>query len=260
MLLAPEEIATEEVKSWQGLHLLHYSMSSCSQKVRILLREKGLDWTSHPINLVNGEQKTEWYLGINPNGVVPVLVHDGNVHIESNDILAYLDRTFPSSSGAYFPTGETEAIDATRWLELEDEMHVDLRNITFTFVVPGRLMKDAPEISEADINSAIARFQNAFAELDHQLAVSDYLCGDRIMLPDIAWFISVHRLVLGGYPIETHRYLTKWYQALLQRPSMSAEINEGPLVPRKAGQVYRWVRSIGGAAIRNRLHNRGRGS
>ena len=31
---------------------------------------------------------------IDPRGLVPVLVHDGGVHIESNDIIAYLEKTF----------------------------------------------------------------------------------------------------------------------------------------------------------------------
>lgn len=54
MLLAESQIKTREVLNWQGLHLLHFSMSSCSQKARILLREKSLDWISHPVNLVKG--------------------------------------------------------------------------------------------------------------------------------------------------------------------------------------------------------------
>ena len=91
MRVPPEQITTEEVKSWQGLHLLHFQSSTCSQKVRILLREKGLEWTSHPIDLPRNEHVSEWFLGINSRGVVPVLVHDGEVHVESNDILAYLD-------------------------------------------------------------------------------------------------------------------------------------------------------------------------
>ena len=38
---------------------------------------------------------SEDYFGINPNGLVPKLVHDGVVHIEFNEIIDYLDSTFP---------------------------------------------------------------------------------------------------------------------------------------------------------------------
>ena len=42
MKLSADQIQTKEVLDWQGVHLLNFSQSSCSQKVRILLSEKGL--------------------------------------------------------------------------------------------------------------------------------------------------------------------------------------------------------------------------
>ena len=80
MRLEEKDIKTHEVTQWKGLHLFHFDMSSCSQKVRIVFRELGLPFTPHPINLLKDEQQTDWYLGINPRGEVPVLVHDGAVH------------------------------------------------------------------------------------------------------------------------------------------------------------------------------------
>jgi glutathione S-transferase len=41
------------------------------------------------------ENLTDHFLGINPRGLVPVLVHDGDVYIECNDILTYLESAFP---------------------------------------------------------------------------------------------------------------------------------------------------------------------
>ena len=102
MQLSDETVTTQEVKSWQGLHLLHFQGSSCSQKVRILLAEKGIAWESHPVDLLRQAHATPWFLGINPRGVVPVLVHDGVVHVESNDIMEYLDA-LPSTMSPFFP-------------------------------------------------------------------------------------------------------------------------------------------------------------
>ena len=51
MQLSDAAVTTPEVKSWQGLHLLHFQGSACSQKVRIFLAEKGLTWESHPVDL-----------------------------------------------------------------------------------------------------------------------------------------------------------------------------------------------------------------
>ena len=251
MQIPRQEITTHEVNNWQGLHLLHFDMSSCSQKVRILLGEKHLNWVSHPVNLAKQEQKTDWFRGINPNAVVPVLVHDGKVHVESNDILRYLDKTFPTAEGPWLPQADKERTRARELLNLENELHHDLRVITFSHVMPGRLMG---EQFDADvIAAAAARFDQALRQLDQDLADTRYLCGDRAMLPDIAWFISVHRLVLAGYPIEDLPRLAAWYHGLLVRPGFEAEINRGGQLPHLIGHVFRSFQRVTGQNVRHRL-------
>ncbi len=95
--LVDGDIKTREVLGWKGVHVLHFAGSSCSQKLRIFLNLKGIAWESHPIDLPANENFQPWFLGINPRGLVPVLVHDGAVHIESNDIIEYLEKKFPDA-------------------------------------------------------------------------------------------------------------------------------------------------------------------
>ena len=59
------------------LKLYHGLASTCSKKVRMCLYEKGLEFESHLLNLQKFEQHNPAYLKLNPNGVVPTLVHDG---------------------------------------------------------------------------------------------------------------------------------------------------------------------------------------
>ena len=60
------------------LELFHAHNSTCSQKVRLCLAEKGIrDWVSRPVNIAAGENLSAEYLAINPNGVVPAFRHDG---------------------------------------------------------------------------------------------------------------------------------------------------------------------------------------
>ena len=101
--LVESDIKTREVLDWKGLHVLHFMGSSCSQKLRVFLNLKGIPWESHHVDLTANENFRPWFLGINPRGLVPVLVHDGAVHIESNDIIAYLEKTFPQPRS--FPKG-----------------------------------------------------------------------------------------------------------------------------------------------------------
>ena len=65
------------------LVLYDYGNSVCCQKVRITLREKGLDWLATRVDLFTSEQYSPAYLKLNPKGVVPTLVHDGVPIIES---------------------------------------------------------------------------------------------------------------------------------------------------------------------------------
>ena len=78
-----------------SLHLYHHNSSVCAAKVRIALAEKGLAWDGTLMTL-KGDQFDPSYLQLNPNAVVPTLVHDGRAIIESNVILEYLDDAFPT--------------------------------------------------------------------------------------------------------------------------------------------------------------------
>ena len=66
--LANEDIKTREVLDWKGLHVFHFPFSSCSQKLRIFLALKGVEWESHLIDLMGNENLQEYFLGINPRG------------------------------------------------------------------------------------------------------------------------------------------------------------------------------------------------
>ena len=57
------------VPAMKGLHLFHFVVSNCSQRVRFALEEKGLAWQSHHLNLPANEHVSEEYQSLNPKGV-----------------------------------------------------------------------------------------------------------------------------------------------------------------------------------------------
>ena len=241
MKLTPEQVSTDEVKQWQGLHLLHYDMSSCSQKVRILLGELDISFNSHHIDLRKNEQKSDWYLGINPNGVVPTLIHNGDVHIESNDIIQYLDNQFATPKNSLLPNNESKQNEMQTLMDLEDELHKDLRTVTFTYLAPA--IHDGIEEDHQSLDY-IGRFNEAFTTLDGLLAHQPFVHGEKISLTDISWFITLHRLHLAGYPLEHHPALQAYYHRLSNRPAFKKQVSSGPLLLRFAGVIYRNLRRL----------------
>jgi len=78
------------------LILYDYWRSSASYRVRIVLHLKGLQFEQRAVNLVHdgGEQHREDYRRLNPQGLVPALVHGNRVFTQSMAICEYLDETF----------------------------------------------------------------------------------------------------------------------------------------------------------------------
>ena len=148
---------TTEVLQWEGLHLFHFESSTRSKKVRTVLALKELNCTLHHVDLTTHENKTEYFLGINPRGLVPVLVHDGKVVVESNDIIQYLDDAFgPDSS---IPTRRLGDANTEQALAAEDALHMAMRTLTFSFRIPSvRPVWKSTSASGAPDNSSLSHF------------------------------------------------------------------------------------------------------
>ncbi|MEM6826390.1 MAG: glutathione S-transferase family protein [Pseudomonadota bacterium] len=278
MRVDPDTIQTKEVLDWKGLHLLNFSQSSCSQKVRILLSEKGLTYRSREVDLKALEHTKPWYLGINARGVVPVLVDGGDVHIESNDILAYLEERYPSEH-SWIPEGAEELQIASELLALEERLHTHLRSITMGFMAPKKMMEkseaeldaylaNGPDdpyrlkqvqwwqefrvkgITSGQAQDAVRAFYSAFSRLDELLADRDWLVAHHPTIADIAWFINLHRLALSGYPLTEHLRVDDYYRRMLARPAFQNEISKGPLPLRFLAPVYRAFRRLSGTNLK----------
>ena len=73
-----------------------YWRSSAAYRVRIALKLKGIDYESHPIDLREGTQRSEDFLELNPQGLIPMLEIDGHRLTQSLAIINYLDLRYPS--------------------------------------------------------------------------------------------------------------------------------------------------------------------
>lgn len=254
MKLDRSDIKTEEILDWKGIHLFHFSGSACSQKLRIFFNIKNINWNSHVINLIKQEQFSKWFLGINPRGLVPTLVHDGDVHIESNEIMAYLDDVYKDKK--LFPIDLIDEINKD--LAFEDSLHHDLRRLTFRYIIPHALGKKNPStinakeqfegtiqgkadenkskeilfwknhyqngITDDEIIESANKFKNIYEDFDKTLKNQKYLKGDEFTVVDLAWYVSTKRLTMAGIPIEKYKNVQKWFSNLDNDENFKKEI------------------------------------
>jgi len=103
-----------------ALELYYSPYSTCSQKVRLCLFEKGAAWKDRIVDLARSEQMEPEYLAINPNAVVPALVHDGRAVTESSVILEYLDEVLDEPP--LVPRQPYERARMRTWLRFFDEI------------------------------------------------------------------------------------------------------------------------------------------
>ena len=102
------------------IKLYNFPQSTCSQKVRLVLWEKGIEFLDRPINSKAQEHLSDWYLKLNPNGVVPTLEHDGDIVIDSSVIIEYLDEVFESVS--LTPKDAVPRAHMRKWLRYFEEV------------------------------------------------------------------------------------------------------------------------------------------
>ena len=134
------------------LTLYHGRTSVCSIKARLALAEKGVAFESRLMTL-RGDQFEPGYMKLNPNAVVPTLVHDGRVVIESTVIMHYVDEAF--GGAALMPSDPLARAQARMTEKLMDEhVHVSCMTITFATANRASLAKLAPREMEEELAKA----------------------------------------------------------------------------------------------------------
>lgn len=257
----------------EGLHLFHFDGAPCAQRVRFALGEKGLArgreerfdsveptavagepgrWVSRIVSLVRKHHMTRAYAEIHPDMVVPALVHDGNLYLESLDIIEYLDEAF--GGARLIPKAPTLRSAAMNRVEQAKELHRSIRYVTFHWGL-GRLAmlnpnerrqlaelahqgadgEDLVAFYEGYSNRAIpdtvyrdhlTRLYSAFQEVDAELGDGrQFLVSDELSIADAFWAMKILRLLECGYPIQDHHpELHRWYQSVYARPSFQNEV------------------------------------
>jgi glutathione S-transferase len=230
--------------------LYHHGSSVCAAKVRIVLAEKSLPWDGVYIDILRGDQFDPAYVKLNPKAVVPTLVDDGKVIVESSVICEYLDEAFPTPP---LKPADPEHRAAMRlWTKAVDEfLHPACAELTFAschrFIV-GRLspekfeefLASTPPLSvTADwharkkeivrqgmaaprVDRTFRLYDSYLKKMEDTLTGQRWLAGNAYSLADIAMTPYINRLdMLGMSEMWTgsRPRLTEWFERIKARAS-----------------------------------------
>jgi glutathione S-transferase len=234
------------------LCLYHAGPSVSAIKVRLVLHEKNLPWESKLVHVHRGEQYAAEYRKLNPNAVVPTLVHNDRPIIESTIIIEYLDDVFPAPP--LLPSDPYRKAMAPLWMKkVDDYLHAACNALTFAIAFrPILLRKNTREQLEARfaaipdpnmrerqrqsvllgleaplVGEALRNYDKFIGEMEEALAQSPYLAGDGYSLADVAATPYVNRttmLALDGALLNGRRRVQEWFKRIRERPSFQAAI------------------------------------
>lgn len=231
-----------------SLKLYHMWPSTCSKKVRICLAEKQLQWESHEINTNPTEQHLEdWYLALNPNGVVPTLDNDGDIVIESCVILEYLEDVFPEIS--LRPQNPLARARMRVWLDRSESVvhrHINvlshnrfMKRFLDHLSLEEKLARAARQpriatrtersrryrqgISKEEEQLALAVLGECLDDMESDLSRNAWLAGDEYSLADIAVAPFFQRFEVNELPQLLDRNkrpgVDEWWSRMQARPA-----------------------------------------
>lgn len=233
------------------LELYTHPMSPCAQKVRIVLAEKGLDWTKHHVSLPDKENLRPEYLKLNPLGVVPTLVHGGRPVIESSIICEYLEDTYPEPG--LRPESTYDRARMRFWMKhVDNKLHPSCGTLQWPMVMRPALMEKSEEERQAlldripekprrerqkrlvqfgldapDVADAVRTYRTTILDMEATLKESPWISGDNFSLSDVCLAPYFQTLLQFGWTDLYERDcpgVSDWYARCQQRPSYQSAV------------------------------------
>jgi glutathione S-transferase len=188
------------------------------QKAMWTVGELGLPHERIDAGMAFGKNREDWYLAMNPNGLVPTMDDDGLVLWESNTIARYLAAKH--DAGGLWPSDPAMRARAEMWMDWQLTTLLGGMQPLFW-----QLIRTPPDKQDrAVIDKAEQDCLRLFAIVDQALADRPYLAGDRFTVGDIPVGAMTYRWY--NLPAEhgDYRNLQRWYDSLQQRPAYQQHV------------------------------------
>lgn len=243
-----------------SLTLYNAPQSTCSQRVRFVLHAKGQAFDERRLDLFSGDQLRPEYLALNPNGVVPTLVHDGRTVIDSAVIIEYLDEVFPEPEPLVpaEPADRAEMRAQMRFIDEVPTPAIRIPSYNLAFVRHFRSMTEAEFVALAEskplrrefllamgrtgfpkeeMDKALDRLARALKRMNDVIAAhgGTWMMGDRLTLADVAILPVIVRMadiglahMWAGMPA-----IDRWLEAIRAHPAYAKAYYFGSLLTEK---------------------------
>ncbi|WP_150302861.1 glutathione S-transferase family protein [Pseudomonas saliphila] len=188
-------------------------------RVTWLLNELGLEYESHPIDLMKGEHLQPDFLALNPAAKVPVLVDGSLVLTESSAIQLYLAEKYPEAG--FIPQTLEDRAQMYRWIfflvtEIEQPLWRIARQ---TFIYPEERR------SPGDVEKAREECLEMVAVLERHMAQREFIVADRLTVAD---FNAAYTLDWANEEkmLESAPRLSAYLKTMYSRPTAPQTIAE----------------------------------
>ena len=229
--------------------LYHWEPNANSGKPMLTLMEKGVEFKSHYLDLLNFDQHKPEYLAINPLGTIPAMTHGDRVLTESTAMMEYVDETFEGP--ALMPENPVDQWRVRWWMKFLDQWLAPSFSMIgwSVFIGPSVQSKDPEELkaaieripmeerrvawrkaiygsfSDVEMTESKRRVDLGIKILEEQLSKSKWLASDTYSLADINGFNLAYALPLSMPDLandEKTPNLMEWLRKIYERPATKA--------------------------------------
>ena len=180
----------------------------------IFLEEAEIPYDLTHIDFSKKEQKSEWYLKLNPNGRIPTIVDHSNddfVVFESGAILWYLAEKY----GRFLSEDSKERSETLQWLMFQMAGLGPMMGQAMYFQ---RIAAPKGQIENFSIKRYVDESRRLLEVLDKRLEGRHYLVGEEFSVADIAMYPWARSYYWAKLEIDDLSHLQSWFERIDQRP------------------------------------------
>ncbi|WNB75208.1 glutathione S-transferase family protein [Methylomonas koyamae] len=193
------------------MKLYDMELSGNCYKIRLLCGLLGIDYERVPVDLMQGQHKTEDFLRLNPRGQIPVLEDADALIWDSSAILLYLARQYGGEQ--WLPLAAKPMAEVMQWLSLaQNELLYGLARA-----------RAAKKFNRPwDVEQCQQHGVLGLQVLERQLATNAWLAGSQPTIADIACYPYVALAPEGGVALAEFPAVLAWMQRIRELPGYVA--------------------------------------